>query len=540
MSDSTHSIWSSAKRFFSGTLLSRISGMLRDVSMAYAFGAQASIASFMLAFRLAHLLRRLFGEGALQSAFIPEFEALRHIDEKRALHFFRDLTALIAIGLSGLIFLIAMGLGALLLWADFSPPNQEILFLTLLMLPSLLFICLFGLNASLLQCEKSYFTPGVAPVAFNGVWIAVVLGLKSWSPPEAMPLLALGVIVACLFQWLWTVPKTLAILKKGLSCSLWQQWFSSFQDIIKLGRPLALGILGVAASQINNAVDSIFARYAELEGPALLWYSMRLQQMPLALFGIALAGALLPPLSRAIKAGNWDRYAHFLNYALISTITLMLPMTAMLFCMGDSCVNLIYGHGDFDAEAVWQTTRCLWAYGAGLIPAAMVLILAPACYAQSNYRLPALASIMAMLLNLILNAFFIIVLQWGAVSVALATSISSWMNLFLLTSQARPEHRTFYSFKTIQTILKIGLATCLASIGTLWIRNILQSTPLFFFFEKNQPLIWPRNFSSQFFDVGYQAFSFIAIWLVCSLLLGVVTLNRQGLRQVGPLTENLH
>lgn len=518
MKDSTHSIWSSAKRFFSGTLLSRISGMLRDVSMAYVFGAEASIATFMLAFRLAHLLRRLFGEGALQSAFIPEFEALRHVDEKRAYHFFRDLTAFVAISLFGLILLIAIGLSAVLFETDLSPPNQEILFLTLLMLPSLLFICLYGLNASLLQCEKSYFTPSAAPIAFNGIWIAAVLGLKNWNPPAAMPLLAVGVIAACLFQWLWTVPKTLAILKNGLTSSLWKHWFSSFNDIIKLGRPLTLGILGVAASQINNAVDSIFARYAELEGPALLWYSMRLQQMPLALFGIALAGALLPPLSRAIKAGDWERYAHFLNYAWISTTALMLPMTAMIFCMGDSCVNLIYGRGDFDAHAVWQTTRCLWAYGAGLIPAAMVLILAPACYAQSNYRLPAIASIMAMLLNLILNAFFILVLKWGAVSVALATSISAWMNLLLLFSQTQPEQRTFLSSKNIQIILKIVLATCLASIGTVWIRQMFQPAFLLFFLE-NQPLIWPRNFSSQFFDLSYQSFSFIAIWLFCSIAL---------------------
>ncbi|KIC73523.1 lipid II flippase MurJ [Candidatus Protochlamydia amoebophila] len=91
MTDSTHTIFQSAKHFFSGTLLSRLSGMIRDISMAYAFGTEASIASFMVAYRLAHLCRRLFGEGSLQSAFIPEFESIRHRDTERAFRFFRDL-----------------------------------------------------------------------------------------------------------------------------------------------------------------------------------------------------------------------------------------------------------------------------------------------------------------------------------------------------------------------------------------------------------------------------------------------------------------
>ncbi len=346
MSDSTQTILRSAKRFFSGTLLSRIQEMLRDISMAYVFGVEASIASFMLAFRLAHLLRRLFGEGALQSAFIPEFESLRHQDEKRAFQFFRDLALVMSIALSLLILLSGGLLAAVLIWAELSPPNQEIVLLTLIMLPSLLFICLYGINASLLQCEKSYFIPSVAPVAFNIIWIVVVLALKNWSPQEAMPLLALGVIAAGFFQWLWTVPKTISF-RKGLNSSLGKNCLARWADIISLGRPLALGILGVAASQINNAMDSLFARYAELEGPAILWYAIRLQQLPLALFGIAIAGAILPPLSIAIKTLNWNKYEFFLQQALIGSTVLMFPVTAMIFCMGYSCDKSLLWQGGF-------------------------------------------------------------------------------------------------------------------------------------------------------------------------------------------------
>ncbi|MCB1119817.1 MAG: murein biosynthesis integral membrane protein MurJ, partial [Chlamydiia bacterium] len=236
----------SARHFFSGTMLSRISGMLRDMSMAYAFGTKPSIAAFMVAFRFAHLLRRLFGEGALQSAFIPQFEAIRHQSEERALSFFRSLTWTLTLCL---VSIIAMGSGAIACFLGFchlSSEYEEIFKLTLIMLPSLLFICLYGINSSFLQCEKVYFTPSIAPVAFNTIWICFVLYLKGMSEIEAMPWLSFGVVIACFTQWMMTVPQTrrccfkLSSTKASLS--------SSFGDLRKLTKPLFFFIIGVASS----------------------------------------------------------------------------------------------------------------------------------------------------------------------------------------------------------------------------------------------------------------------------------------------------
>lgn len=478
MKDTIQTIRRSSHRFFSGTLLSRVTGMLRDMSMAYAFGTQPSIAAFMVAFRFAHLLRRLFGEGALQSAFIPEFEALRHQQEQRAFTFFRDLTVALSLLLILLIGIASGGLAAFLWWGDLNPDNQEIVYLTLLMLPSLLFICLFGLNASLLQCEKSYFIPSVAPVAFNGIWIISVLYLKQLPAEQAMPVLAIGVVIACFCQWILTVPQTWKSLKKSLSSLRPSLHFAS-SDLRHLYKPLTLGILGVAASQINNAIDTLYARFAEPEGPALLWYAIRIQQLPLALFGIAIAGALLPPLSRALKAHRWEEYHHFLHDALSRTWIFMCPLTAALFVMGDTAVNFIYGHGDFGPNSVIQTTYCLWAYGVGLLPSALVLILAPACYAQNNYRLPAIASFLTMSINLILNTFFIMGLGWGAVSVALATSFSAWINFFMLGWNLAKTGTSLISSTFVKQGIMISLATLMASLGTYQVRISVQKMPFF-------------------------------------------------------------
>ncbi len=502
MNDSTRSILGSAGRFFSGTLLSRISGMLRDISMAYAFGTQPAIAAFMLAFRLSHLFRRLFGEGAFQSAFIPEFEALRHRSSQQAFHFFRDLKASLTLFLTLLIMFLSLILGAFLFWGDLSEGNHEVVFLTLLMLPGLLFICLYGLNAGLLQCEKNYFVSGVAPVAFNVIWIIAVMALGNMETKSAMPWLAVGVVIACIAQWLLTLPKTYAIVKQNLGGIGKINLFSD--DLIKMIKPLSLGILGVAATQINIAVDSLFARYADPEGPAILWYAIRIEQLPLALFGIALGGAVLPPLSRALKKQDWANYSRFLKYALTATFALMIPLTAAIFILGDTSINLIYGHGDFDSVSALETTKCLWAYGAGLLPAAMVLILAPACYADRNYRSPAVASIITMLLNAGLNAIFILQFGLGAVSVAIATSISSWINLIYLGAVLNKKIPLFSS----QLIIDLGkmiAATMAASVAAYLLREQ--------FFE--QPVLY--SFSNPFLD---QITSLTASGMIFALLIG--------------------
>ena len=485
MKDTVETIRRSSHRFFSGTLLSRVTGMFRDVSMAYAFGTQPSIAAFMVAFRFAHLLRRLFGEGALQSAFIPEFESLRHQNESRAFHFFRDLMRTLTLFLLIVIGMSCTLLRAVLFWGDLSPGNEEIVTLTLLMLPSLLFICLFGLNSSFLQCEKKYFISSAAPVAFNIIWIVTVFLLKEMPVKGAMPWLSCGVVVACLCQWLLTVPQTWKDLKRHLSFSFslspgtFSSLFSLPPDMRRLSKPLTLGILGVAASQINNAIDSVFARFAESEGPAFLWYAIRIQQLPLALFGIAIAGALLPPLSRAIKAGQYQDYHLFLHDALRRTWIFMLPLTAALFVMGDLSVILLYGRGDFDLPAAVQTTYCLWAYGIGLIPSALVLILAPASYAQNNYMLPAIASTITMVLNLIFNTICIVFFEWGAASVALATSVSAWVNFFFLGWNLSKMGISLFSNHFIIQVLPLTLSLFLATSGIYIFRLFIEQLPFF-------------------------------------------------------------
>ena len=173
--------------------------------MAYAFGDHPAVAAFLIAFRFSNLLRRFFGEGLLQSAFIPHFEGLRAENEEQAYGFFRKLTSLLSLILVVLVLVLELGLGSMM---GFLPPAaREIMGLTTWMLPCLVFICLYGLNVSFLQCHNAFFIPSIAPFLCNMMWILGALYLKGRMAGEAMPILARWVLVGFVIQWLVTLPQ---------------------------------------------------------------------------------------------------------------------------------------------------------------------------------------------------------------------------------------------------------------------------------------------------------------------------------------------
>jgi putative peptidoglycan lipid II flippase len=194
----------------------------------------------------------------------------------------------------------------------------------------------------------------------------------------------------------------------------------------------------------------------------------------------------------------------------------MLPLTAALFVMGDTSVNLLYGRGDFSSQAVIQTTYCLWAYGIGLIPSALVLILAPASYAQSNYALPATASFVTMLLNLLLNTLFIVGFKWGAMSVALATSISAWVNVFLVGWSLAKRGTCLISWDFLQQAIPTSISTVFALWGTYQIRILFQQVPLF------SDFLFSSSFYMQCLTLAYQVFTFSALFLISYLLIVLI------------------
>ncbi len=403
--------------------------MVRDLTMAFAFGDHPSVAAFMVAFRLSNLLRRLLGEGPFQSAFIPYFEGLRVQDTGKATLFFRQLTCLISLLLIALILLGEGGIFAALSSGQLSEGNTEIAALTGWLLPGILFICLYGLNISLLNCYDTFFIPSFAPFICNAIWIGAAFFLRNRPPAEAMPALAQWVAIGFFGQWLLTLPYTLKFVS-----GQWREWlqWKIPAEVKGLAKSFTFGVIGVGAVQINAFVDVLFARYADVRGPAYLWYSIRLEQLALAVFGIACISTIVPRLSRAIKAGRLEEAQDLFGFSYKRIMAIMIPCTFAILVLGTAAVNLIYGRGHFGDLAISKTTLCLWAYGIGLVPTALVILFSAIFYAHNNFRLPMLISVATVGINMLLNMLFVWGWKMGAISTALATSLSAFANCWIL------------------------------------------------------------------------------------------------------------
>lgn len=453
-----------ARRFFSGTLLSRISGMGRDLSMAFAFGDHPSVAAFMVAFRLSNLFRRLLGEGPLQSAFIPHFEGLRSQNSTQATFFFRKLVSLLTVIILGIIFFSEIGVAAVLHFGNLSESNREIVELTGWLFPGLLFICLYGLNISLLNCYNSFFIPSVAPFICNLIWIGSALWLRHENPSFAMSALTKWVVIGFVAQWLLTLPLTLKYARATL-----KDWLTIEipPEVKKLIKTFSLGAIGVGAMQINSLADAFFARYADIRGPTYLWYSIRLEQLAFAVFGVACVMTIAPRLSRAIKECNQETAQKLFSLSYKRIMTIMIPCTFAIIALGLSAVNLIYGRGSFSEIAVLKTNICLLAYGLGLIPSTLILLFSTVFYAIDEFRIPTFISILSVIVNLVLNYFFVFVMDFGVVSTALATSLSAWLNFWILFKLAsKKDWQIQYSFKRTLGMIFVSTAAVLCTMAT--------------------------------------------------------------------------
>lgn len=458
----SHKTPSLIRRFFSGTFLSRLSGLARDLVMAISFGDHPSVAAFMVAFRLSNLLRRLFGEGPFQSAFIPYFEDLRSKNHQQALLFFRQLMILMIGLLLALVITSEIGLAILKSIFFFSSDNQEILDLSQWLLPGVIFICLYGLNLSFLHCHDSFFIPSFAPFICNLIWIFAALYTKNWAPLLAMRWIAKSVVLGYFLQWCFTLPFVFKYLIGD-----WRRWivFKIPKEVKGLARFFSLGAVGVGAVQINAFFDAIFARAADLRGPTYLWYSIRIEQLVLALIGMACITPMIPRLSQAIKTGQTMLAQNLFQQSYSRLIALLTPSTFGLIILGEPLITFLYGKGNFSFLAIQKTTFCLWAYSLGLIPTVMIMLFSAVFYAQGLFQIPLRVSFLSLGTHLFLNTLFVFIFDLGAISTALSTSFSAIINAVVLGYMLK-QQRWKMTFSWRQMGMVCG-SSLLASLGTL-------------------------------------------------------------------------
>lgn len=465
----------------SGALLvSRVSGLVRETVMAHLFGAGRVYDAFSLGFRIPNLARDLFAEGALSSAFVPTFsEYLSTKGRKQAAELANLTGTAVTLIVGALCVLGAMFSPALvgLLapgWEAADPGKFELAIrLTRIMFPFLLLVALAAQAMGILNALGQFGVPALSSTMFNvgsvlfgvalGVWLGPHLGL---SQIEGM---AWGVVLGGALQLLWQVP---SLRRAGFPFRLQLAWsHPGLRHIIRLMVP---AIVGSAAVQVNVAVNTNLAStiidpVRGVNGPvSWLQFAFRFMQLPLGLFGVAIASATLPAISRSVAGGNIDEFRRTISNSLAMVFLLTLPSSVGLFILGDSMIATIYQGRRFEAYDTQQTAAALSCYALGLAGYAAVKVLAPAFYALGSARVPMLVSVGSILINYAVAWTMIRRTGLGHAGLALATSGVAIAGAFALFLALRARIGGVYGRKLASSTWKIAAASvvmgCVAEI----------------------------------------------------------------------------
>ena len=412
------------------TMLSRVLGLIRDMVIARYFGAGTGADAFFVAFKIPNFLRRLFAEGAFAQAFVPVLSSYREqkslTDVNRLVNAVAGSLGVVLLGVT----LVAM-LGAPLLTAVFAPgflDDAEKFSLASDMLritfPYLLLISLTAFAGAILNSYDRFAVPAFTPVILNLVMIGAAVFV---SPVMTTPVMALawGVFVAGALQLFFQLP---FLMRLGLLPRPKVDYrYEGVRQVLGLMAP---AIFGVSVSQINLLLDTVLASFLQTGSVSWLYYSDRLSELPLGVFGIAIATVILPNLSRKHAAASRDQFSATLDWAVRAVLLIGLPAALALMLLAKPLIATLFYYGEVTDFDVAMSARSLIAYAAGLLAFMQIKVLAPGFFARKNTRTPVKIGIVAMVANMVFNLILIVPLAHAGL--ALATSLSAWLNAGLL------------------------------------------------------------------------------------------------------------
>lgn len=417
------------------TFVSRIFGYIRDAVIFITFGASASTDAFFVAFRIPNFLRRLFAEGAFSQAFIPVMSAQLHEGENQFKRLIDHVTGVLSVIL--LIMTIIGIFTAPLLIRIFAPgfddPAQQVLASDMLKItfPYLFFISLTALAGSILNIRQKFAVPAFTPVFLN----LSLIGAAIWLAPymeNPVTALAWGVLIAGVSQLLFQLPFLLQA--RGLPVPKLK---GAKQGVNKITRLMLPAIFGSSIVQINLIINTMIASHLQEGSISWLYISDRFVELPLALFGIAMGTVTLPMLSKQFIANKMDDFNQTLQWGMRLAIFIAIPaMIGLVVLAGPVIVSLVQ-YREFTPFDTQMATMSLIAYAFGLPAFILIKILAPGFFARQDTKTPVKIGVIAMLVGITLNLFFIWLwrkLDWSGAhaGLALATSISAYLNAALL------------------------------------------------------------------------------------------------------------
>jgi len=409
------------------TMISRVLGLIRDVVVAGYFGASGASDAFFVAFKIPNFLRRLFAEGAFAQAFVPVLSEYRSQRDLTAVQFLVNRTA----GSLGFVLLLVTLLGSIgspLLAMLFAPgfylSGSESFGLAADMLritfPYLMLISLTAFCGAILNSYERFAVPAFTPVLLNVCLIGSAVYLSPLFDPPIMAL-AWGVLMAGTVQLLFQLPFLARLRLLPVPQAGWKD--EGVRRILKLMLP---ALFGVSVAQINLLLDTVLASFLQTGSVSWLYYSDRLAELPLGVFGIAIATVILPSLSRKHAEKSGDEFAKMLDWAVRMVLLIGIPSAVALILLAEPLLTTLFHYGEMTDRDVSMAAMSLRAYGLGLLAFMLIKVLAPGYFSRQDTKTPVKIAVKAMVANMVFN--LILVFPLAHAGLALATALSAFMN----------------------------------------------------------------------------------------------------------------
>ena len=418
------------------TMISRVLGLLRDIVIAAFVGASANADAFFVAFKIPNFLRRLFAEGAFSQAFVPVLADYKQEGAQEAVKALVDRVAGVLGGTLLLLTLVTVAVSPLVaaLFAPGFVSQPEKFQLTADMIritfPYLLLISMTGFCGAILNSYGRFAVPAFTPVFLNLSLIFAATVAAPWFE-EPVFALAWGVFFAGVIQLLFQLPSLYRL--DLVPRPVFDARHEGVKRILKLMVP---ALFGVSVSQINLLLDTVLASFLPTGSVSWLYYSDRLAELPLGVFGIAIATVILPNLSAHRAAEREEKFASTLDWAMRSVLLIGVPAAVALILLAEPILITLFQYGALTPGDVEMAALSLRAYSLGLVAFMLIKVLAPGYYARKDTATPVKIGIIAMVANMVMNLLFVLPLLWyfnvGHLGLALATSVSAWLNAGLL------------------------------------------------------------------------------------------------------------
>ncbi|MBE3702887.1 murein biosynthesis integral membrane protein MurJ [Vibrio parahaemolyticus] len=455
------------------TLISRVLGLVRDVVVANLMGAGASADVFFFANKIPNFLRRLFAEGAFSQAFVPvltenhaqgDMGKTRELIARAAGTLGVIVSIVTVLGVLGSGVVTALfGFGWFLDWMHGGPAAEKFELASLMLkitFPYLWFITFVALSGAILNTLGKFAVSSFTPVFLN---VMIILAAWCISPQMSQPEigLAIGVFLGGLVQFLFQIP---FLIKAGVMVK--PKWGWRDPGVVKIRTLMIPALFGVSVSQINLLFDTFIASFLQTGSISWLYYSDRLLEFPLGLFGIAIATVILPALSRKHVDSQSEGFAHTMDWGVRMVTLLGIPAMLGLMALAKPMLMVLFMRGEFSPQDVHQASLSLLAYASGLLNFMLIKVLAPGYYSRQDTKTPVKYGIIAMVTNMVFNAIF--AYFYGYVGLAIATALSAFVNMALLYRGLHIAGVYQITKRTVFFIIRLVVAGAAMVAAILW------------------------------------------------------------------------